>query len=128
MATSGDQGLAASPTNGLLRLVWTTGSSASSVGIGSGPSGLPMVADLRLRSTAGLLETMALLPEFSSNPPAIHFLKTSRSLSGSFLFGGIVGSSECVIAFQSLLPSGFPAITTCPDPPPLIVPLKLVRS
>src|SRR3989442_1537417 len=96
--------------------------------MGSGPSGFPTAADLRLRSTDGLVETMALLPEFSSRPPAIHFLKISRSLSESFLLGGIVGSSACVIAFQSLLPSGLPATTTCPEPPPLIAPLKLVRS
>ena len=121
---SGAQGLLARPVNAVRRSVWTTGSSESPSGIGGGPFGLPTDAALSVRSTVGLLAVMALLPVVSNRPPAIHFRKTSSSLSGSFgLFGGMVGSSAWVMAFQSLLLSGLPARTTGPEPPPFNAPL-----
>src|SRR5947208_15279143 len=94
-----------------------------STGLVGGPSGLPMALPLSVKSTAGF-EVIALLPEVSRRPPMIHFLKTSSSLSGRRdLFGGIVGSSTCIIARQSLLLSGLPETTAAPEPPPFIMPL-----
>src|SRR5262245_5397914 len=119
-ATSGAQGLAARLLIAVLRLVCTTGSIGKSTGMGGGPSGLPAEDTFIVKSTDGLAIATALEPVVSSSPPAIHFLNTSSSLSTSFGFlGGMVGSSACVMAFQSLLESGLAGATTLAEPPPL---------
>jgi hypothetical protein len=79
------------------RAATANGSSDNACGMGAGPSGLPMETDFNPRSTAGLLAARALLPAPWSMPPSIHFRIVRMSRSASFEFGGIAGSSVCVI-------------------------------
>lgn len=104
-----------------MRGVRKTGSSNKSPGMGGAPSGLPKAAALRDKSILGRLETTALLPEFSNNPPATHFFMISISLSGSLLLGGIVGSAAWVTTLTSDEPSRSPPFTITPELPPLSV-------
>jgi hypothetical protein len=69
--------------------------------MGGGPSGFPMEPDFIARSTVGLFAAIALLFAPCRRPPSIHFRITAMSLSPSFAFGGIDGSSLCVIDLKS---------------------------
>ena len=77
-AASGDHGLVATVRGAVARAVRMTGSMLSRSGIGGGPSGRPVGADLSDKSSLGFLLAAALLPLFSSAPPSIHFAIVSR--------------------------------------------------
>jgi hypothetical protein len=56
-------------------------------------------------------------PAASSKPSVIHCRTSANCFSGrGGLFGGMFGSSACVMAFHSLLESGLPATTDWTGP------------
>src|SRR5258706_16042757 len=117
IAISGAQGLAASAVSAAGRRVVAIGSIDRSLGIATGPAGLPaMVTTAKL--FFGLLITTA-DPLVSGAPPAIQFLITAMSLSASLSpLGGMLGSSAQVTALNNLEESGSPGSTALPLPPP----------
>src|SRR6516162_7197963 len=124
---SGAQGLAAREVIAPARTVRVAGSRLSrAVGIGGGPSGLPLTIDLSPISTFGLFAGFALLPAFSSAPPAIQPRIVSRlSLARIGDLGGICGSALCATSKYNLLPSGSPGLITSPELPPAMRLVKL---
>ena len=83
-AASGDQGLVATVRAAVARAVWITGSMLSRSGMGGGPSGRPVGAPLRPKSTFGFLLAAALLPLLSSAPPSIHLAIVGDLVVGEF--------------------------------------------
>jgi len=82
---------------------------------------LPMADGSSLKSSFGFIAA-ALLPAFSSAPPAIHALMMASSASGILgELGGILGSSECDTSSYKRELSGSPGSMTAPEPPPLRV-------
>ena len=89
MATRGDQGAAVIAGEAKARLVTTDGSKDKYLGMGGGPSGLPMFTFPRARFTVDFFFCIGLPLAEGKSPKSIHFL--IRSISGCGILSSLWG-------------------------------------